>query len=185
MSDIPLFRRYTILDACCLINLYASGVMESILNSIPGQVAVVQYVRDKEVRYIYTDGGGTTSIDLQAFLDKNLLFVVDLENEREQELVIDLAFLSNGKMGNGEAYSASIALYRNWSFGTDDKDTILLLQHHQPQLSIVTTPDLLKHWVDTIQPPSEVIHDVLENIRRRARYKPHGEHHFYKWWQMH
>ncbi len=184
MSDIPSFRNNTILDACCIINLYASDVMKSVLSTIPGQKAIVQYVRDKEVRYIYTDEGGTTSIDLQPLLDKDLLYIVDLENEREQETVVDFAFLSNGKMGNGEAFSASIAVHRDWTFATDDKDAILLLQQYMPQLHIMTTPDLFKHWVDVYNPSFDAIRDALGNIQRRAKYMPDKDHYLYQWWEM-
>ena len=185
MSDIPPVRAHMILDACCMINLAASDYMESILYALPTQKTISRYVREKEVRYVYGDSGEQISIDLQPLLDNTLLHLVDLESEDEQQTVVQLAYLSNGKMGNGEAISASIALHRDWTFATDDRDAILLLQQHQPQLHLVTTPDLLKYWASVDILSDDAVREVLEKIYRRARYKPYVDHHLEQWWQKH
>jgi hypothetical protein len=184
MSDIPLFRNHMILDACCVINLAASDHMKSILYTFPAQKTISRYVREKEVRYMCGNDGEHISIDLQPLLDNTLLHLVDLESEEEYNTVINLASLSNGKMGNGEAISASIAIHRNWTFATDDRDAILLLQQHLPQLHIVTTPDLLKYWTSVAHPSDNVVREILEKIQRKARYKPYVDHHLEQWWQM-
>lgn len=184
MSDIPVFRDCMILDACCMINLVASDHIENILYTIPTIKTLSQHVRDQEVRHIYDDDGTKASIDLKPLFDKTLLQLVDLENEDEQNTVVNLASLSNGSMGNGEAISASIAIHRDWTFATDDKDAILLLQKNQPQLPIVTTPDLLKYWVTVDNPSDDVVREVLLKIQKRARYRPHTDHHLELWWQM-
>lgn len=181
MSDIPPLRDNTILDAYCIVNLYASDVIEPILGTLPGQKTII---RNKEVRYIYADDGDITLIDLQPLLDKKLLSAVNIENEREQEMVVNLAFLSNGKLDDSAAFSASIASSRNWTLAIDDKDAILLFHQYLPQLHTMTTLDLFKYWVDISQPSFDAISDALGNMQRRAKYMPDKSHYLYRWWQI-
>lgn len=185
MSDIPIFRDYTILDADCLANLYASDEIASILDTIPGQKAVVQYVRDKAMCYLYDDDGSTTFINVQLLIEKNLLQVVHFESEDESITAVNIAFLSNGRMRDDVAHSASIAIHRQWTLATDDRDSIVLLRQHQPRLHIVTTLDLLTYWIDSSQPSLEVVHDVLSKIQRRVGYKTYTGYHLEQWWQTH
>lgn len=49
-SEITFRHDSLILDACCVINLIVYGQVESILRSIPPQVAVAAYVAEKEVQ---------------------------------------------------------------------------------------------------------------------------------------
>ena len=44
-----------IIDASCLINLYASNQLASILRSIPKTVAVAAYVADREALFIHSE----------------------------------------------------------------------------------------------------------------------------------
>ncbi len=178
MSDIPRLRDHTIIDAWSIVNLHASNVMEPVLKVLPGQKAIV---RDKEVR---TNNGNITLTDLQIPLDKKLFSFVDVESEREQETVINLAYVSNGKLGNSEAFAASIASNRNWTLVIDDQDAILLFQQHLSQLHIMTTLDLFKYWADISNSSFDAISDGLSNMQRRAKYMPDKSHYLYRWWQM-
>src|SRR6266700_4130778 len=128
-----------ILDACCVINLYASGQMGNILQSIAKVVAVAAYVRDEEAQRIYA--------------------------------------------GDGKAVTAAIALHRNWSIGSDDRKAISFFVQNMPQVQIITTPELLRYWVDAIEPSSEMVRIALQNIRRKARYEPHPKHPLCDWWR--
>lgn len=188
MSDFPFPREGIILDACCVINLYASEYMKNILESISKQVAVAAYVRDAEAKRIY--GGPvedltreTEAINLQPFIDDKLLQVVSLENEAEENMVVN--FSSAARLGSGETISAAIAVLRQWSLGTDDKLAISFFIRKVPQLHLISTLDILKHWVDTTGPELTVIGRVLENIQNRASYEPHDKHHLYRWWKQH
>jgi len=46
-----------ILDACCIINLYASSVMKHVLETIPVAFFVARYVKQKEALSIKTGTG--------------------------------------------------------------------------------------------------------------------------------
>ncbi len=171
-----------ILDACCVINLYASGQMGNILQSIAKVVAVAAYVRDEEAQRIYA-GDGTQKyekIDLQPFIDSGLLTVVSPETEAEDISFVNFAAILGG---DGEAVTAAIALHRNWSIGSDDRKAISFFVQNMPQVQIITTPELLRYWVDAIEPSSEMVRIALQNIRRKARYEPHPKHPLCDWWR--
>lgn len=186
MSSFLFPRECVILDACCVISLYASGHMADILATIPTQVAVAAYVCNVEARRIYTGPledvtRETTSINLQPFIDDKLIRIVSPENESEENSIVNFSATS---IDSGEAISAAIALHRCWSLGTDDRDVISFFMKGIPQLHLISTPDLLKYWVDATHPQLTLIRTILENIRIRARYKPHEEHHLYRWWKQ-
>jgi len=93
MSDNLFPRSSVILDACCIINLYASGHMQSILESIPKPVVISAYVHDMEAHRIYTGPDEdvmreTELINLQPFVDSKLLQVVSLDDGLEANTVV-------------------------------------------------------------------------------------------------
>ena len=45
-----------LLDASCLLNLYATGRMSEIAAALPWQLAVVDYVLEQEALYVRTTG---------------------------------------------------------------------------------------------------------------------------------
>lgn len=187
MGDVLFLREGIILDAYCIINLYASGQMKNILASIPKQVAIAAYVRDIETNRIYSDPAeGLTKeaefINLQTFIDDKLLQITSPENDVEENMVVNFSFAP--ALDNGDAITAAIAVPRQWSLGTDDKKAISFFMRNIPQLHLISTLDLLKHWVDTTSPELTIIRAVLENIHNRAGYKPHDKHHLYKWWNQ-
>ena len=185
MSDSVFSQDGIILDACCIINLYASGQMDGILQSISKSVAVAAYVRDEEALRIFGEPEGNVTrkyerIDLQPFIDCGLLTVVLPETEAENITFINFAAALGG---DGEAITGAIAFHRNWSIGTDDRKAISFFAQNIPQLQVITTPELIKDWVDTTHPSFEIIHATLQRIRARARYEPHPKHRLYDWWQ--
>lgn len=184
MSNILFPKQGVILDACCIINLCASGYMQSILEAVPSQIGVAAYVYEKEVLRIYAGPDEDITrevqqVDLRPFADSGLLEVVSTDDELER-LVVNF---SVARIDSGEAISAAIAVHRAWSFGTDDKSAIAFLTQNFPQLHLLSTPDLLKHWVDSVHPESSMVSAMLKNVRRRAKYEPHAKHPLYAWWK--
>ena len=184
-SNLVFSQECIILDACCIINLYASGQMGNILQSISKSVAVAAYVRDEEALRIFGGFGEDATrkyerIDLQAFIDCGSLIVVSPDTEAENITFVNFAAVIGG---DGEAITGAIALHRNWSIGTDDRKAISFFAQNTPQLQIITTPELIKYWVDTSNPPLDVIRVTLQKIRTKARYEPDLKHTLYDWWQ--
>lgn len=183
-TDIVFSQDCIILDACCIINLYASGHIGDILKSISKSVAVAAYVRDEEALRIYTGHDSDEAekyeqIDLQPFIDCGLLIVVSPETEAENITFVNFA----AALDDGEAITGAIALHRNWSICSDDRRATSFFTQNTPHLQVISTPELIKYWVDTTNPPLETVCAALQLIRVRARYEPHLRHKLYLWWQ--
>jgi predicted nucleic acid-binding protein len=173
-----------ILDASCVINLYASGQMGEILEALSRAVTVAAYVFEKEALWIY-DGPKEdvrqikAQIDLHPFVEAGLLQVVDLESETELEAHINLA----AKLDLGEAITAAIAINRSWSVAIDDRKARAVLQREVAQIQLFYTLELVKYWVDTVSPSQQLISTILGNIQARAVYEPGRNHPLYSWWK--
>ena len=186
MSDVLFPCDGVILDACVIINLYASGHMQSILESIPKPVSIAAYVHEMEAQRIYTGPDDdvakeTALINLQSFVDGKLLHVIPLEDGPEAATAVSFSVAT--RLDTGEAISAAIAVHRSWSLATDDKMAISFLTRKVPHLHLVSTPELLKHWVDATRPHFIVTSLAVGNMRKRARYEPHHDHSLYEWWK--
>lgn len=173
-----------ILDACCAINLYQSGKMGEILRSLHASITITTHVYEEEVLGIqdtFEEGviQMDEKIDLQPFIDCGLLALTSLESEVEEIAFVNFA----ATLDDGEAITGAIALARNWAIATDDRKAINFLMRTVPAVPIVSTLELLQHWVETTCPSREIVQTALRNIRTRARYEPGQNHPLYIWWQ--
>jgi hypothetical protein len=183
-SQLQIAHNYIILDACCIINFYASGRMGDILASIPRSVTVAAYVRYHEAQAVYTadGGGGQEAIDLDLYVDQGLLHIVDLETTAENANYINFAaYLGD----DGEAITGAIAVERNWAIGTDDGAATKFFRQRCPQLQIISSLELIKHWAETAHVGSTELGHALQLVKIRGRYQPHARHLLYPWWQAH
>jgi hypothetical protein len=179
VATITFSHNHIILDACCVINLYASKKMAQILTTIPKPVYISSYVNTKEVLRVYnTASNQVERVDLNSLLDQNSLTIVDLNLETEAEHYVNLAMA----MDDGEAVTGAIALARNWAIASDDKAAIKVFQREAPQLQIITTPELIKYWADNTAPSPETVAECLQNIIIGAKFRPSKRHHLYDWW---
>jgi hypothetical protein len=171
-----------ILDACCIINLYASGRIDELLKALPTSVSVATYVHEQEALFVGASDGSDSKvrIDLKPLIDQGLLRSVQPETEAENITFIDFA----AKLGDdGEAITGAIAVHRNWAIGTDDRGAIRFFHRAAPQFQIISSLELIKHWADTIELPADEIRSVLRNVRICGRYQPHNTHVLAAWWQ--
>lgn len=176
-----------ILDADCVINLYASGQMGAVLATIPRAITVAAYVTDKEALYVWSqpDSPGEPNkepIRLQPFIDQGLLQLVQINSEEEAEVTITFASMIRGQ---GEAITGAIAYCRNWAIVADDKKARRLFAYHASHLQLLYTLDLVKYWADSAGASPDQIADALRNIRRCATYTPPADHPLYDWWHLH
>jgi hypothetical protein len=175
--EIVFPHDYVILDACCVINLYESGKMSDILTSLQAYIAIADYVYHQEV--LRTTEGRL--FELQPLIDGGLLAVATFESKVEMITFVNFA----ASIDDGEATTGAIAVTRNWAIATDDRLSIRFLKQSAPTLPIVSTLDLVKHWVDTTHPHADIVRTTLQNIRNRARYIPYATHPLYRWWATH
>lgn len=178
----PIRAERLILDACCVINLYASTRMEAILQVWPVSIAVADYVRDNEALMVRAGADAsvlpTEQIDLGHLVAQGWLELASLE-EAEAETFVNLAAVIGS---DGEAATAAIAISRGWAMATDDRRAINILTQQAPPLRLVTTPELIHHWARSQVIPPEELRQVLGNVRTRARFEPHRLHPLRDWW---
>ena len=84
MPEIELLHDHLILDACCIINLFASLAIEPILSAMPLSIAVSENVADKEALFFYRGPADDITaekeiINLRPYVDNNVLRIVSLD----------------------------------------------------------------------------------------------------------
>jgi predicted nucleic acid-binding protein len=117
-----------------------------------------------------------TDIDLGPIIAAGLLHECDLEGEEETELFVQMAT----KLDDGEAVCFALAKGRGWLLATDERPTENLAKKHG--VTIVTTPELVKHWADRTKASDEEVARVLWNIQTYAHYFPRKTLPMHAWW---
>ncbi len=189
-----------VLDACCLINLVASAKIlapapladptrrklkkpgaPSRGSALKWNLHVPTKVKS-EARFIrQPDKHDATKlvqaeIDLAPLFEKAILLECDLQLGLETDLFVEFAT----KLDDGEAVCLAIAKERGWHMASDDRPTEKLAKEHG--VSLVTTPEIVKHWALSTKATEEEIGRVLRNIETYAHYFPRKSLPLYKWW---
>lgn len=168
-TNIVFSHDCLLLDACCAINLYGSGQMEDILKAIPGTIALATFVLDEEI----------LRSNLQSFVDRGLIHTVSPDSEAEANTFVNFAV----ELDDGEAVTGAIAMHRHRGVATDDRKARSVFARVNPGVQLLSTPELLKHWVNTSNPSLEVVREALQNVQTQASYRPSVTHALHVWWQ--
>ncbi len=168
-----------IVDACCFINLYATGDMRGFLTEsawawhIPSAALAeslfIRVVSDK-------DDDKREPIEPQPFIDESLLTLVDVSCADETELYVRLA----GDLDDGEAMAMAIAKLRGWTLATDDRKAKRLAV--DLGVPVVSTPELVQQWAEAGRMPPDRVKTILLNIESRARFTPAQNARCHDWW---
>ncbi len=172
-----------LLDASCLLNLYATGRFSDIATALPYQVAVADYVLEVEALYVWRpDPTGTReeseSVDVSTLIDGGLVQVVGLEGPEEEATFVDLAAL----VDDGEAITGAIAVHRQCALATDDRKARRVLGERTPTVPLLSTLELLKLWADGTAVPDTHLRAAAEGMRLGASYVPGPRDSLYSWW---
>ncbi len=172
--------RVTLLDACAVVNLYATRRMEHILAAIDGPVAVADVV-EREAQYVFQGGDGEDArereaIDLQPWLSQGVLSVIETAHEEELLTFIDLT----QELDDGEAITAALAIHRGFTVVTDDRKAVRVLVSRA--VTLRSTLDLVKTWADQQSIGSETLRVALTDLRERGNYYPSRNHPLRSWW---
>lgn len=170
-----------IVDACCLINLYAAGEITSVLSALKDRFYVPSIVVGESLYVIRPDKDELTKmvaekIDLTAALQTGAIRTCDPESDEENALFVQFA----SEVDDGEAVCLAIAKSRGWSVATDDRKAQRLAKG--ADISVVTTPELIKGWADASQSTDEEIAAVLQRTRDCARFIPRRGSILHDWW---
>lgn len=193
-----------VLDACCVINLYAAREIlsgEAAPSKSPPRRVLIRPGSSRktkkpafdfklhlpakvkgEAQYVLQpDEEDKTKlvkakIDLASLIQAGLLHECDLEAEEETDLFVQMAV----KLDDGEAASFAIAKSRGWLLATDERPTERLAKQHG--VSIITTPELVQHWADKTKAGEDDVARVLWNIQTYAHYFPRKTLPLHSWW---
>lgn len=182
---VEFAHKSVILNGCCLMDLYASRQIDSILESLPVPVMVAERVRGREVLRVHRqkpeDGAADyEKIELEPLISAGLLAIASLSSEDDE---LCFAWLAASLEDDGVATSGALALQRGWALGIDDSWSTSMFNKLAPDLPVLSTPLFLHYWVEQTKPPVAVIRTALQNVQRYARYKPNPQHPLHAWWQ--
>lgn len=168
------------LDACCLINLHASGRLVEIARAAPARTVVTQVVWEQEVptlRRVEEAAGAPADGAVEA----GIIEVVGFERSEAEAFVNYAAELGD----DGEAATCAVAFSRGWAVSTDDRAAIRFVEKRAPHIQIVSSLELVAHWAETVRVPADSVRQVLVQIRDVGRYIPGRAHPMWSWWDGH
>jgi len=172
------------LDACCLLNLYASGRLVEVLKVQPFG-CITSAKAASECGYVwagYDERGELVreSVDLGAATASGLLQIVSLSSEADLDLFVEWA----GRVDDGEAETIAVAL----SCGavvvaTDDEKARREIAARAAALRLVDTPSMMKTWSEVKGIGAAELGEALLAIERRGRFRPSPKAALADWWQ--
>ena len=173
MLNLPISgREGLIFDSCCLLNFNAAERIESVLKAT-GFPCFTSFEVSQEI----------PNFSWNTLADASLLSVIELDANSDEESNLYIQLLIEG-ISDGEASCAALAAMRNWGLVTDDKSAIRLCKRCIPEVPILTTPDLLKRWVERQDVSAIEMAEVIEAIRMKGHYAIPSEHHLRSWWKI-
>jgi predicted nucleic acid-binding protein len=173
-----------LLDACCIINLFATGRAEEILAALPYEFATSRLIVDKEVISITCSPKSTDLLDREVIHPSRLeslpnLAIVDFSGDAELDLFIHFA----AHLDDGEASVCALALARGGALATDDRKAIRLLAGTRPEIKVVQTPELLYQWAQLLRIRDQEVREVLQAVEQNARFRPRRDAPHSDWWE--
>lgn len=170
-----------VIDACCLINFYGSRQQREILKSYGG-FYIPESVEQETLRIRLPladdeDALVLTDIDLSAEINDSLLIRCSFESEAELDDYVAFA----AKLDDGEAACLAIAQNRELIVATDDRKAIRLA--NDAGIETLSTPAIMKNWIEAQSVPREVAAEALQGIENHARFRLKTSHELYDWWQ--
>lgn len=173
-------RNYLIIDACVLLNLIATGIIEKILGVVAQNSVICVLVKDESLFLRKEDDiNETEPIDIEDLIDKKLIQVCDCDTFDEQQAFINFAAV----LDDGEAMSLAIALSRIWHLATDDKKARRIFSENAPNNNLlVSTSDLIKEWAETNNIDDSEITSILLKVQRKASFRPPKSDPNLQWW---
>ena len=183
MSSATSPRGRLLLDASCLLNLYATGRMRDIAASTGYQFEVADYVLRYETLYVLqTNPEGTGEeripVDLDSLLEEGLLHVVELGGGDVLFSFVQLA----SQIDDGEAATGALALHRDCSVAIDDRKARRVMGEVMPDVALVSTLELMRLWSEKLSVSAGELREALMAMQAGASYVPGRRDPLYGWW---
>ena len=155
--------------------------MAEIITAIDGTVAIVDIVAG-ESQYVFRGGDGEDArerdpVDLRSLISSGRLTVISTDDDVELMTFIDLT----RELGEGEAMTAAIAIYRNATVVTDDRKAERVLASRN--VPVRSTLGLIKDWSERHDITVAEIRSALIDLQQRGSYEPRRNHPLRLWWE--
>lgn len=172
-----------LLDACCAINLYATGRIEEILSGLPYRFAMAKQVQG-EALSIRRGGDGDDAHQREPvawgpLVASGRLEVLALGSEAEVTAFVSLA----AEMDDGEAATCALALHRGYGVATDDRKARRVLARLAPRMTVRSTLELLYRWCQVRGTDPAEVRILLTNVRQRGNFLPPRGDPLRPWWE--
>ena len=169
-----------IVDACCLINLYATGTEDRIFQ-VCGEVWVPAQVQNEALRIRCIDEDHPTrlvsqDIDLDDAIAAGYIRTCQVEGQDELDAFVRFAM----QLDDGEACCLAIAMSRGWTVATDDRKARRIASENG--IELISTAELIQRWVDAVSASEGAVADVLKKIELFAKFRPRRTDPLYGWW---
>lgn len=169
-----------IIDTCCLLNLFASGEPQAILQHFGG-VHVSEHVQGEALWIRAFDQESPPQlipkqIDLRECIDAGAIKVCRLEHERELDLFVHFA----QQLDDGEASVLAIAMQRGWIVATDDRKARRIAA--EQGVSTISTSEMLRAWGAAQGLNDRKLGERLRNVQQFGRFVPRRTDPLYQWW---
>ncbi len=170
-----------IIDACSLINLFASGREAEILEACGGEYFVSEHVSSEALAIRGPDPADSSKlisrpIDLASATSEAWLRACRFESGEETDAFVEFA----QHLDDGEASCLAIAKLRGWTVVTDDRKAIRICSEHG--IPVVTTPELLKVWSKSHSIDKSTLAEAIERVETFASFRPHKSSENFEWW---
>ena len=171
-----------ILDACGILNLYASGRFLSILTTLANEWYLPSAVEKESQKYRQPDPEDpekliVVPIDLLPAINGGVLTRCDCDSDEEIELYLQIAARISD---DGESMGLAIAKCRGWSVLTDDKKARKIAA--ELRVNALSTTEIMKQWAESVKPGAAELSATLAAIERFANYVPARSAANYDWW---
>ena len=173
-----------LLDASCLLNLYATGRLWDIALALPHRLAVAEYVLEQEALYVWRPSLGEAReervpVDLSPLEEDGAIQVLRLEDQEEEATFVDLAAL----VDDGEAITAALAVHRGCAVATDDRKARRVLSERAPTVPLVSTLELLREWAEMASIAAADLRSAMLAMQSGASYVPGERDPLSEWWR--
>ena len=169
------------IDACVLINLYATGRLSEIAAVLGLRLVVARQVSEETfyLREGADPGAERTAVDLAQLIGDGAIAVVELE-ESELALFVEVA----ARVDEGEAATITIAVARSLPIATDDRAALRLLAADHADVEVRTTSQLVRAFAQEAQLTAAETAECIRRIETLASFFPGRHDPEHDWWQM-
>lgn len=170
------------LDACCLLNLYATTYIERILRALPTKFAVAELVADESL-FVLRSGADKAGeeremVYLRPLIAAKLLRIVSLD-ARQMPTFVNQAV----ELEDGEAASCALALHDGGAIATDERKVFRVMRERAPHIQLCTTTEIIRAWAEKEHPSKAILIEILTNVRIRGRFVPGRHDPGRVWWE--